>query len=346
MTREEFKDYLLNILPEARTAKGGEQIVCICPYCGDRSGHCYIGPFNDDTVPVMHNCFHCDPHNPMKSGIVNQNWLNGYNLWMPEGFNSVSKDKSGFRAKRITGRTVLDLGPTKVTDNKLTRHKLEYINGRLGTQLSYDDATQLKLVLNISDVLNGNEVKSYTRNMCDMETLDKYFIGAIGANNNMISLRNLTYKKGSNLPKYDLLGKKYVNYVVNEHMNTDKYYVIPTNLNTIVPVNIHVCEGFMDALGIFFNVLHGDTNGNHVVIAGFGKSYSEAVEYVLSAYPFVMANVHLYPDADVDDRSVKSVARKIAPIVDSITCHRNAYPGEKDYGVTADHIQDSHYSIM
>lgn len=345
MTREEFRNYLLDTLPGARAAKGGAQIICICPCCGDTSGHCYIGPFDDDTKPVMYNCFKCPPSNPARAGIVNQNFMNRYNCWMPEGFGSTPASKDGFKAKRITGRTVLDLQTGFISNTQMSYDKLNYINKRLGAQLTFDDVARLKLVLNLSDILNGNQIKKYSRHINDMNTLDTYFVGAVGVNNNIISLRNLVHGKDPNVDKRSLLSKKYVNYVVNEDMDYHKYYVVPTQLNTFRPVNIHVCEGFMDALGIHLN-LHNGISDNDVIIAGFGKSYSEAVEYVMSSFPFTYARVHLYPDSDVSDYSMKKVSTDIAPFVNEIYVHRNQSPGQKDYGVPKSMIMDKSTRIL
>lgn len=344
MTREEFRNYLLDTLPGARTAKGGSQIICICPLCGDHSGHCYLGPFDDDTAPVMFNCFKCS-EGPHKSGIVNQNFMSRYNCWMPDGFSTTPTSKDGFKAKLISGRKVLDLSTNYISDSQLNRNKLNYINDRLGVRFTYHDIASLKLVLSLSDVLNGNAISKYTRHINDMNTLDECFVGAVGVNNNIISLRNMIYSKDNNFDKRSLMGNKYVNYVVNNNMDYDKFYVVPTRLDTLKPVNIHVCEGFMDALGIHVNVLNGVSN-NDVVIAGFGKSYSEAVKYIIMSYPFVSVNVHLYPDADVTDRSVLNTVNEIAPFVEHVYCHRNAFPAQKDYGVPAALIRDTCAKII
>lgn len=344
MNKMEFRDFLLTTLPEARLASGGSQLVCLCPLCGDTSGHCYVGPFDEDDTPIMYNCFKCNPNTQDRSGFVNQAFMNRYNAWLPDEFNNRSKG-TAVRKKRISGRTVFNIEHKYLTESEETAKKLSYINWRLGLNLSFADTIRLKLILNISDLLNGNQIYEYTRSLSDMHLLDHYFMGAIGVNNNMLSMRNMYLdafeKKGV---KTGLLAKKYINYVVNPNMEADKFYVIPTAIDTLQPVNIHVCEGFFDALGIYYN-LYDARATNSLFVAGFGKSYEECVTYFLTRTPIVNVNVHLYPDADVPDYALKKSINTIKPCVDSICIHRNVYEDmngkQKDFGVPKNLIRDS-----
>lgn len=346
MDKMAFRDFLLSTLPGSRSAGGGSQIICLCPLCGDIKGHCYVGPFDgDDTTPVMYNCFKCDPSTPGKSGYVNQAFMNRYNQWLPEEFSA--KRKPGeICKKRIGQRTVLNLDNRFLTESEESQKKLQYINKRLGLNLTYQDTVNLKLVLNLSDLLNGNKINTYTRGLVDMQYLDKYFVGAIGVNNNMISLRNM-YKDQFEAGGYNgILSMKYVNYIISNTMDYEKMYVVPCNVDIFKPINIHVCEGYFDALGIYFNVLNA-RNDNDIVVAGFGKSYEECVNYFLKNSPTLHVNVHFYPDADVKNSSIESVTNKLSLLVDSITIHRNGFVDpethkvEKDFGVPKDRIIDT-----
>lgn len=349
MDKIALRDFLLEKLPNAKLASGSSQIRCQCAMCNDNDAHCYIGPFDDDeSTPVLYNCFHCSPATEDRSGYVNQEFMNRYNLWLPDQFKYKTNGVKAVK-KRITGRTVLNLESKYLTPNESTEKKLNYINQRLGLNLTYEDTLRLKLILNLSDLLNGNQVFTYTRNIKDMEDLDTYFIGCIGVNNNMLSLRNMCYegiKAKGGVKNNAVLNCKYVNYVVNNSMDADKFYVIPTTLNLFDRVRVHVCEGFMDALGIYFNLYNCESH-NDIFIAGFGKSYIESVSYFLSHTAALDVEVHMYPDLDVYDRDMKDAVSFLSPLVDTFYIHRNAYVDpntgkrEKDFGVPRERIVDS-----
>lgn len=338
--REKLKEFLMNKLPLARLAKGGSQIICKCAVCEteDTKGHCYIGPFDDDSTPIMYNCFRCNPNNPGKSGVLNQEFMNRYNLWLPDDYQ-LGKTSSNYIKKKIVGnRRVLDLG-IPMTNSKEYQMKLMYINKRLGLNLTYDDLIKLKICLNLKDLLLTNEVHSFTRYESIIDQLGRNFIGALGVNNNIISLRRL-----SENGLHDSVNKRYVNYVVSDNIDTEKFYMIPNTVNNIAPVNIHIAEGYFDILGIFFNLYNGDCNQN-LFIAGFGKSYEESLKFILCNFPMLYTCIHLYPDLDVNDWSIRNLCNKIAPTVNEIYVHRNIKitdgKQEKDYGVSRDRIQDS-----
>lgn len=128
MDKEELKQFLLNNLPLAREAKSGEQIVCQCAVCStpDTKGHCYIGPFDDSDSPIMYNCFRCDPTEERRKGVVNQEFLNRYQLWMPGDYGN-NPNRSYIKKKRIGNRQVLDIA-NSIEDTRENQLKLQYIN--------------------------------------------------------------------------------------------------------------------------------------------------------------------------------------------------------------------------
>ena len=338
MNKEALKEYLLQHLPLAKPAKGGTQVVCKCMVCDteDTKGHCYIGPFDETDSPIMYNCFRCNPNNPDKSGILNQDFMNRYNLWIP---NEYQMNKSGnYIKKKIVGnKKILDLS-IPIVDDKENRIKLEYINKRLGLQLTYEDMVELKLCLNLKNLLNFNEIYQYTRYNTIIDQLARNFIGALGVNNNILSLRRLVETGLDNS-----INKKYINYVISNNMEVEKFYMIPNGVNYLAPIHIHIAEGFFDILGIFFNVQNRNLN-QQLYIAGFGKSYEESLKYIICNYPMMYTIVHLYPDLDVSEYSVRGMCNKIAPTVNEIYVHRNGYirngVQEKDFGVPREKIKD------
>lgn len=334
MNKEELRQYLLNNLPLAREAKGGEQIICKCAICNDKSGHCYIGPFDDSDAPVMYNCFKCDPTDDRRKGIVNQEFLNRYQVWMPGNYSN-GASSSYIKKKRIGNRQVLDI-VNNIEDTNENRLKLQYINKRLGLQLTYSDMVRLKIFPNLQYLLNSNQISSYTRNEAIIKQLGSNFIGVLGTNNNIVSLRRLV-----DTGLHESINKKYINYVITERMDAEKFYMIPNAVDSMKPIHIHIAEGFFDVLGIFFNVMNCNVEQN-LYIAGFGKSYEEALKFLLCNFPMLYTIVHLYPDLDVNDYTVRGICNRMMPVVNEIYVHRNMYvyngKQEKDFGVPKEKI--------
>lgn len=338
MNKESLKEFLLQKLPLAKLANGGSQIICKCMVCDteDTKGHCYIGPFDDTDSPIMFNCFRCNPNNPNRSGILNQEFMNRYNLWLPNDYQ-MKQSGNYIKKKIVGGKRILDIGIPYIED-KESQLKLLYINKRLGLQLTYQDAINLKLCLNLKNILNFNEVYLYTRNNAIVEQLSRNFVGALGVNNNIISLRRLIEKD-----LHPSINKKYINYILDNNTSVEKFYMIPNSVNYLAPIHIHIAEGFFDILGIFFNVQNQNLN-QQLYIAGFGKSYEESLKYIICNYPMMYTIVHLYPDLDVSEYSVRGMCNKIAPTVNEIYIHRNGYicngVQEKDFGVPREKIKD------
>ena len=343
MDKEELKQFLLNNLPLAREAKSGEQIVCQCAVCStpDTKGHCYIGPFDDSDSPIMYNCFRCDPTEERRKGVVNQEFLNRYQLWMTGDYGN-NPNRSYIKKKRIGNRQVLDIA-NSIEDTRENRLKLQYINKRLGLQLTYQDLVGLKIFLNLQYLLNSNNIHRYSRDASIIQLLGSNFLGVLGVNNNMLSLRRLIE---TGLP--NVVNKKYINYVVTDKIDAEKFYMMPNSVDMMKPVHIHIAEGFFDILGIFFNVMNCNTEQN-LYIAGFGKSYEESLKFLVCNFPMLYTVVHLYPDLDVTDYVVRGICNNIQPVVNELYVHRNIYRGEgkqeKDFGVPREKIITSTLKI-
>ena len=56
--------------------------------------------------------------------------------------------------------------------------------------------------------------------------------------------------------------------------------------------------------------------------------------------------LHIYADNDVDNYEIEKISTVLNPYRTPIYLHRNTFPGEKDYGVTSDHIIDSMMQIL
>jgi hypothetical protein len=106
------------------------------------------------------------------------------------------------------------------------------------------------------------------------------------------------------------------------------------------PVKIHLAEGQFDILSIFYN-LNNCNREQNIYIACGGKSYAQALEFILLETGIINYEIHYYPDIDVSDKDFFDIQRKIQLLPANIFIHRNTYPGEKDFGVPMNRIIDS-----
>lgn len=341
MTRQELKSFLLASLDNAKEGSAGRQIVCRChlPGCTDMKQHLYIGSFENSDEPVFYNCFKCG-----NSGVVGQKFFesyNGINL-DPQTIKELSSANKGssYRVYSRTGDTVYNIRCIN-NDSPVTRKKLEYVNKRLGTDLTIQDCNNLKIVLNLYDILQNNGIKYTTRSQLDSDMLNNYFIGFLGRANSVIAMRNLLFDKNrperlEKLPKN--LRSKYVNYNIFQNVVANDYYIIPTQLDVSEHVSIHVAEGSFDILGIFNS---SPKKYNSIYIAGKGKAYCSIVEFLIVNYGITKGDVHFYVDKDVPNYKIEDAVKYLSPFRFSFYLHRNTYQNEKDFGVPVQRIIDS-----
>ena len=335
---EFFKQYMLAHIPRARLASGGTVINCRCFECGDssnlRSAHMYLFP-PEKGKPASYYCHLCQAH-----GLITHTKLIEWNIYesdmaqmINEHNSTVSKHKGV--AKSISKRynTVNDY----ITMDEVTKIKMDYINNRLGLQLGPQDFLNLKIVLNLNDLLSRNQT-SYTRNKNIINDLDRAFVGFLSLDNAFVTMRRLDNQK-----VYESVDYRYVNYrIYDKDDTTQRFYVIPTrvNLMSVEPIQIHISEGAFDIISVYYHLRH-QTPG--VYAGACGSNYIALVMYFIETFKVPNLSFHLYPDND--KYGGKNKLTIIGNVLDSLGMplwiHRNISPKEKDFGVSPDRIKES-----
>lgn len=188
MTREELKQFLINNLQNAKEASGGRQIICQCklPGCVDSKQHLYIGRFDSTEEPVYYNCFKCH-----QSGAIGKDFFDNYGLDIdPELQQDIIKSNKGstYRSYNKGNQLIYNLQNKLISDNPLSEVKLKYINSRLGSNLTYEDCMNLKIVLNLNDLLCSNNIKNITRHQNIVNQLNNNFIGFLSRSNSGLNI--------------------------------------------------------------------------------------------------------------------------------------------------------------
>lgn len=337
-----IKQYILDNVPGTKVVSGFREITTRCIFCGDSrdkgSAHLYIGPFdNIEDHPIFYHCMRCN-----EAGIVDSPLLQKLSLSNTELSTLVVKYNKSIRANpsnRFNKKTKsYFLKNDYISDDSSSRLKLQYINDRLGVNISFADILNLKIVLNLGDVLQCNNITEFTRYHSVVDELDKYFVGFISINNNFITLRNLEIAKVS-----DGINRRYTDYnVFGDRDSNGRFYTIPTNINiwSNTPVHLFVAEGVFDILSLYLNT--DNIKENAIYCACLGKaSYINAIRYFISTLGVINCVIHLCIDNDMNEYSLYNLLEIINGLNVNTFVHRNIFDGEKDFGVPKDRINES-----
>lgn len=339
MNQESYRQFLKdNLKPWAKDAGGYREIVTRCPYCPDSNnpnkGHFYISiPTKEDELS-FYDCKKCPAH-----GIVTPSKLIEWGI-TDVGFlteiTSYNKRVSSLSKNRIYSNSmVFNVRYDYVTDDKLSNYKLNYLNNRLGVNLSIEDCKRLKIVLNLLDLFKINKLQ-FTRHENIMSQLDHNFLGFLSFDNAFVNLRNLNISKDI----YEGIDKRYINYnLINKYDNSQRFYTIPTNIDIYRPVTIHIAEGSFDILSIYLN-LPQYNSGNDIYTSIGGNAYKGIIRFFITQLKLPNVIVHIYPDNDIERYKMVDFANFVRDLNIPVFVHRNIYKGEKDFGVSLSKIKE------
>lgn len=337
---QNFINAIKSIIPTAKVASGGREVVIRCPFCGDsknlRHAHFYMSvPQTQDEIS-LYQCKRCPNKGIVSDELLRKIGCNDSNMII-----EITKHNTEVMSlPKYRSLKKINIYPLKwnlIRKDPNNQIKLDYINKRIGSNFTIFDLAKVKIILNLYDVININKLE-LTRHQMVCNDLDKYFIGFISYDNSYCGLRKVTDQE-----LYKTVNKRYINYsLVNKSDDRKNFYVIPTRINALDPaqVKIHIAEGQFDILSIYYN-LNKCNDYQNIYIACGGKSYSQALEFILSETGIINYEIHYYPDKDVTDNDFfYDVQYKIQLLPTDIYIHRNNCINEKDFGVPRERIVD------
>lgn len=337
-----YRDFLLNSIPTATPKKGGSMVLCRCMECSDSRdpthAHFYISIPKDEEEPSFFYCHKCHC-----GGIVTHSKLLKWGIYNAQIASYLIKHNkyclSLPKNRAYNDREVYMLYNNWISENRMSELKLKYINDRLGTDLSYMDLIEKKIILNLHDVLNQNSVEKLTLARDAVNDLNDYFLGFISSDNAFVNMRRLVGEGKVN--KY--IDSRYMRYnIFGKYDNTEKFYIMPCNINANTPnrIKVNIAEGEFDILSIYYN-LRKDANQIYASISGSG--YEGLIRYLLSVLKLFYIELHVYPDNDIygSNNVLYSIYRLVQPFGIPMYIHRNIKEGEKDFGVDISRIQES-----
>ena len=296
----EFKQQLISTGLFKKVSGDGQYKCQTCPYCGDTKYHMYvkIKPGSDD--PVLYKCFKCN-----SSGLLKQDWLDYFGIEM-----KVPPIKG---RKRIRPNSSVDLNEPildPVKDRGMIEMCREYFMKRLGVEPTMDELKAFQLIGNPFDY-----VKSYLGG--DMWGLkDRLWFRM---NNGCIAGRAVDDNVSLRWRKRSPAGM------------SAGLYSIKFPVDTCKPIIICICEGVLDAIGLYYHV----SIPNAVYVACMGSDYAAGMRYAIDMGVFGdSVSVHIYKDADVNRVSVPMSYKRLFKSVN--VYHNNL---AKDYGVKRELIE-------
>ena len=344
MDKEQYKNFLLTRIPGSRLASGGKEIQCRCfdTSCEDcydyrSKGHFYISIPEDDE-PSKFNCFKCG-----YSGIVTHNKLLEWNIFeqsmAEELYRYNASISHNSKNDKYFNRKVYTTYNSFIRDEEVSKIKLEYINNRLGTNLTYIDIRSLKIILNLLDLIKENGITKFTRDKNIIEQLDFNFVGFLSIDNAFINMRRIC-DKGLVYPSID---KRYINYKLYDKFDSsERFYVIPTVINNIYrpePIKINISEGPFDILSVYLNLRNKEEG---IYIAGTGCNYYGIVLYCLEVFRIINAEIHFYADTDTTGiKKLNDALSRLQNLHLPVYIHKNMKDGEKDFGVPIGQINET-----
>lgn len=304
----EFKIRLLDTGIFRKVSTEGQYRCQSCPFCGDNNKHMYVKILMDNETPVMYYCQRCNAH-----GWMNERFLSYYsidNLQIPKS--------RGYKRIHPNNQSK---GPIILFDENQDQNMLEigseYIQKRVGVRPSTDDLKAFQLL--------GNP-EAYVRE----------YLG-----DDIRRLRGRVWFRLSNgniigrLTDRDT-GERWLKYNSTREKSDTNIYIIKRGIDPYQTINICICEGVMDAIGLYY---HGDIP-NAVYIACLGRGYTSPMRYVIGAGIFGdSVNIRFYLDNDV--RENPHVSENYALLFKSIGFYRNTLA--KDFGYPEDRIMIEKY---
>lgn len=312
-----------------------------CPFCGDSRNlsHAHLSVRIDleSDAPMVYRCLKCPA-----SGLVTDTFIEELGLYIDGEDKKLLKsyNKKAMKYAKLVNLDIEKYIVPLYEPNPLNDAKLNYLNQRLGTRLTYADAKDHKILLNLFDFMKFNEMNAIEGlSFKMMETLNNYYIGFLSCNNNCIIFRDITKTQ-----KY-----RYFKVVINsKNVNPDTFYTIPSKINLMYTndINIHMAEGTFDILSIKHNVVDATENDFFYAMCGFGGI--TILKYLLHHGINTGINLHIYSDNDQGNKNHFKYLYNgsyITEWIDNIYIHRNQVNTEKDYGVRPENIMDGFRKI-
>lgn len=329
----------LKTLPH-RESGNGSNIMVRCPFCGDSkknrdSTHFSIKVDVQEGSPLLYQCFQpsyrCGAKGVLTSSVLQKLGCRNMNtlLDLSKYNKSIHIVKDKFHEKRNRQYTLVN----PLTSQNIK--KAEYVNSRLGVNLTPSEMKALKIQLSLFEFLETNYIRklSYPIDVC--EVLDKATVGFVSAYDDYLICRDIT--------KRQITGRRYTMYRTSGDTSPDdmKLYIIPAKIDIMSPkaTVIHLAEGTFSILGAYLHTGMQEKGRNNIYIANCGTGYRNSIEHIAKQYGFCNMQIHIYSDNDVPIKEYEKLHKIISSVYDieSFKIHYNTL--KEDFGYPSSQIK-------
>lgn len=329
--KSEIREKLLEI-PLAHQVSF-DQIALRCAFCGDSRKdptktrfYVKINPSTDE--PILYNCFNCGVSGLLTPSVLRTFEIN--DLSVNSSLMTFNKTTVSRIKKQIgINDNTFDLKVPIPANIELNHIKKDYINKRLGLNLSFRELMRLKAVFSLEELLVQNNIKELTLSKNRASILDRDYVGFLTIRNEFVIYRDITNRNKLRYDKYS---------VFRNLDNTRKFYSIPVSIDlmTTEKIYINLAEGVFDILGVYYHV-RNQNERNNIYVAVTGSAYASVIKYFIQLGIFgdnVIVNI--YSDKDKEPYFYKRLKNELGKWVGDIQLYYNEY--SKDFGVPKDNI--------
>lgn len=284
-------------LPDSKTTSDPDQIRIRCPICNHNSSNLCVGLIRNTKI-LGYDC----KHNCTFSGKVDKNFLELFNIDCPEYLKDIKyPNKTYHRLKsQVTNLEKLNITINSNIDIK-NMNKIQYLHNRLNKKISENDIKKYKIVLNLNDLLEYNNLDPYkycknkdefNKTKYMLKEFSEHFVGFLSLDNNTVVLRNIDSKHFSN--------QRYMKYRIDKKLNNHFMYVIdiPIDIMSKNPI-INISEGTFDIIGVKLRYFQKENNSTiFAAVGGSFQSYKRAIIEIIKMTGFFDAKINIFADND------------------------------------------------
>lgn len=333
MTKLEIFNYIKS-LPNV-IEQSSVQLRTKCFLCGDSKKNPYkkrlgikCDPFKPEE-PILYQCFNCFRKGVFTPEMLHQ--MEGYNHDIDIALRDINKkalsvDGKSYNKYKNTTEIKVKIPP--MMNNEKTIRKVKYVYKERGFRIPIEDLEGLKIVWNLYDFLNLNNIRP-TNDLAYI--LDRDYVGFLSAYNEYIIFRDITNNNKMRYIKYNIFD------VVD---NSHAFYRMNNKVNLLSEDDIHiiVTEGTFDLLGVRYHILDNQIE-NKLFVASCNGSFIDTIMHYINK-GFVGENIIIDCYQDNDTRlNFNKIKQQLLPYIlnsNNFNVYYNIL--SKDFGVTKDKI--------
>ena len=280
----------------------------------------------------MFNCFKCEA-----GGLVNRTFLNLLDIRDEELIQAIDIHNKEMRLSRGNSYSSNRIREPQIAydafevNYDIYPDKVNYINNRLGTNLSVSEMMNMKIIFDFS-FFKRQIMRYLGATESDFERIQRDYVGFLSVNNTSLSMRCIREVDS----KY-----RYLICKLDDRDIYNKAFCIPSSIPyTSDRIMVHITEGQFDIISVYNNIANRATG---IYFAAAGNKYSAVLKYILSKGIMYM-DIHLYFDNDsageIAKRQIDYFIKNNIAFFRGSRVFAHVNQADKDYGVSIDKIQD------